>query len=669
MIFLLFLVLTLITAQAAESESLLRPNGVRLSVHSLTEIINRDTLKPAQENDGLPIAPMHYVELPLNHGDPTSPKFRNRYWVDDTYYSPGGPIFFFDNGESDAGGTEAYLRKGATGSLAREFKGYFLASLGRLEESVNLTVPGTRLLILWEHRFYGASMPDMTSAMRFTPDKIADYLKYHTIEQALEDVVVFAKQFTFGNEIVSPGEVPWVFLGGSYPGARGAWMRARNPDIFHASLASSAVVQLQMNFWQYYRVVEETMAKTGYGNCSADIRRLNKWVDNAFDNQNGSAVDQFLEKITGPENSDLWNFFHFDDSPDPEEIWDNRRLNLRGAIEIIFRDFQYVGMNGVLRVFCDGLQYFGDPKRGRTDFRNASGIFEAHNASAAIDIYAKVLAALWPKILDPTDYPPDGVKIDQVYSVDCAISQSTCKEIITLWSWVYQTCVEFGGYQTANVSRPTNLLPKFETLENDLKDCKGWFGNAVAGGPNLDPINKKYGGWNMNPSNVFWSDGEIDPWRSLTPNSIEDNAPKRPSTTKIPSSGSTAGGNTFFGFVIKGGSHCADLGQHVGQGPDENRTNLSPDTIGTKVPAGYVPEADTAHNLFKGALRIWLPAFKAHPLSSESTFNRDTVGSENNRPSRSNSDDEDGEKGLATSLSASRCFYSALIVIGVCAML
>lgn len=56
-------------------------------------------------------------------------------------------------------------------------------------------------------------MPDMTSSMRFTPDKIGAYLKYHTIEQALEDVVVFAKQFTFGNATVSPGQVPWVFLG------------------------------------------------------------------------------------------------------------------------------------------------------------------------------------------------------------------------------------------------------------------------------------------------------------------------------------------------------------------------------------------------------------------------------------------------------------------------
>ncbi|RPB05121.1 hypothetical protein L873DRAFT_1663682 [Choiromyces venosus 120613-1] len=650
MFFPSFLMLILITAQA--TASLFRPNtgSVRLSVHSLTGIINRDILKPSQQNDDLPAVPMRYVELPLNHGDPKSPKFRNRYWVDDTYYSSGGPIFFVDNGEADADGMEAYLRKGASGSLAREFNG---------------------LLILWEHRFYGASMPNMTSAMRFTSDKLAAYLKYHTIEQALEDVVVFAKQFTFGNAVVSPGEVPWVFLGGSYPGARAAWMRARNPDIIHASLASSAPVQLQKNMWQYYRIIEETMPKTGYGNCSADIRNITKWIDNAFDDQNGPTVDQFLGKITGPENSDLWNFFHFDDSPDPAEQWDNRRVNVKAAIEVIYRDFQYVGMNGVLKAFCDGLQYYGDPTRVGTDFRNSRGIFEAHNASAATNIYTDVLAALWPKVLKPTDYPPAGVTMDQLYSADCAKSQDTCKQIITQWSWVYQTCAEFGAYQIANVSRPTNLLPKFETLENELKDCKGWFGDAVAGGPNLDPINKKYGGWNMNPSNVFWSDGEIDPWRVLTLHSVEDNAPKRPSTTKIPSSGSTAGGDTFFGFVMKGGSHCADLGQYVGQGLHENQTSPA---SGTRLPAGYVPDADVAHELFKDALRTWLPAFKAHPLSKDSAFGRDTTnssgaGSGNNQPSSSRGAGGSDKKNLATSLLPSGRFYSVLIIMVACAML
>ena len=101
-------------------------------------------------------------------------------------------------------------------------------------------------------------------------------------------------------------------------------------------------------------------------------------------------------------------------------------------------------MNGVLGALCDGLQYYGDSTNTITNFRNAKGIFEVHNTSAAIDIYTSVLAALWPKVLKKTDYPPDGATISSLENVDCGRYQDTCKSIITQWSWVYQTCIEFG---------------------------------------------------------------------------------------------------------------------------------------------------------------------------------------------------------------------------------
>jgi hypothetical protein len=92
-----------------------------------------------------------------------------------------------------------------------------------------------------------------------TPDELATYFQYLTFEQALEDVAVFAKQFslsTHPNQDFRPNNVPWVFVGGSYPGVRAAYMRLRNPEVIYASLASSAPVQLQEDFWQYYVAAE-----------------------------------------------------------------------------------------------------------------------------------------------------------------------------------------------------------------------------------------------------------------------------------------------------------------------------------------------------------------------------------------------------------------------------
>lgn len=270
-------------------------------------------------------------------------------------------------------------------------------------------------------------------------------------------------------------------------------------------------------------------------------------------------------------------------------------------------------MNGWLGSFCDSLQIYGEKDKSKTSYRTSGSIFGMYSTSDALGIYAAVLASIWPNVLKPEDYPPQGYTLADLYDINCLARPSDCKDIMTQWSWAYQVCSEFGAFQASNTTRPANLLSKIESLEDNLEDCKRWFGNAVSNGPNLDPINVRYGGWNMNPSNVLFTDGEIDPWRGLALNSIDSLAPKRPSTTVIPSSGNTPPGerNPFFGFVVSGGSHCSDLGTHVGTGLSNTSTTSFP---------GYVPAADVAHQLFKDALNVWLPAFKKHTIPTGSTL-------------------------------------------------
>lgn len=107
------------------------------------------------------------------------------------------------------------------------------------------------MVINWEHRFYGASKPHVADASIMEPDKLAEYYKYLTVEQALEDFVTFAKTFKYKGQDMNAGTVPWVFVGGSYPGARAAWLRVRNPEIVHISFASSAPVQVEAEFSEY----------------------------------------------------------------------------------------------------------------------------------------------------------------------------------------------------------------------------------------------------------------------------------------------------------------------------------------------------------------------------------------------------------------------------------
>ena len=119
--------------------------------------------------------------------------------------------------------------------------------------------------ILWEHRYYGDSLPFpvnvrptlvpyANNASDIDNDKentTSEQWQFLTTDQALEDVVYFANRFTlpsarFDSSSTSgasdattknplhPSNTPWVWLGGSYPGVRGALLRVRNPETIFA---------------------------------------------------------------------------------------------------------------------------------------------------------------------------------------------------------------------------------------------------------------------------------------------------------------------------------------------------------------------------------------------------------------------------------------------------
>lgn len=118
----------------------------------------------------------------------------------------------------------------------------------------------------------------------------ADQWKFLTTEQALEDVVYFANSFsnTTNNSsqpALHPSVTPWIWLGGSYPGVRGAFMRVRNPEVIFATWASSAPVHAQVDMSSYYKAAERSLTR----NCSADWVAVTKYVDDVLSGSNATA--------------------------------------------------------------------------------------------------------------------------------------------------------------------------------------------------------------------------------------------------------------------------------------------------------------------------------------------------------------------------------------------
>jgi hypothetical protein len=83
--------------------------------------------------------------------------------------------------------------------------------------------------------------------------------------QSLQDSAYFA------NNVVFPGledrklnaqNVPWIYYGGSYAGAKAAFARSLFPDVFWGGIASSAVTTAVVDFWEYYEVSPHPPSRT-----------------------------------------------------------------------------------------------------------------------------------------------------------------------------------------------------------------------------------------------------------------------------------------------------------------------------------------------------------------------------------------------------------------------
>ena len=151
------------------------------------------------------------------------------------------------------------------------------------------------------YRYYGESLPFPVGS-----NTTKEQWQFHTVEQALEDVIYFAQRFTFSHPDdhtasyrPHPSTTPWVFIGGSYPGIRGAFLRLRNPETIYASWSSSAPVEAQIDMSSYWQAAERALPS----NCSNDWIAVTKYVDDVLINGNSQQVIDLKTRIITAEFS------------------------------------------------------------------------------------------------------------------------------------------------------------------------------------------------------------------------------------------------------------------------------------------------------------------------------------------------------------------------------
>eukprot|EP00767_Chilomastix_cuspidata_P000639 gnl/Chilomastix_cuspidata/117.p1 GENE.gnl/Chilomastix_cuspidata/117~~gnl/Chilomastix_cuspidata/117.p1 ORF type:complete len:503 (+),score=185.92 gnl/Chilomastix_cuspidata/117:763-2271(+) len=393
-----------------------------------------------------------FDEQILDHFDHTNTEvWSQRYYVNDTNYLPGGPIFLMIGGEGEE--TESSVNGHYYyNEFAKELNG---------------------MCVCLEHRFYGQSFP--------TEDSSTENLRYLTSQQALADLAYFHDWFEKQRDLEG---AQWILVGGSYSGNLAAWARLRYPHLFAGALASSAPVHAVYNFDDYLMVI----ANSSGAECAAVYEEATAEVDNLISTEEGreelGSIFNICEGMKiGESHDEIANFYTMITDP-----------------------------------ICGVVQYAaGD------DITNMCDVM-LNGGGSAFENYVQFINDYYGGCFDPT-YTTWIAQLTNV-SKDSVDSSSR--------SWFYQTCVEFGYFQTGDNSPFSNSID-LEYFDDTCRDAYG-----IETRVDTDFTNVFYGALNLRGQNIYLANGIVDPWHALGITSD----PVEPSNVAT---------------LMEGTSHCADM--------------------------------------------------------------------------------------------------------------
>ncbi|XP_050530554.1 putative serine protease K12H4.7 [Daktulosphaira vitifoliae] len=418
-----------------------------------------------------------WFEQKLDHFNPIDNRtWKQRYQINTEYYKEGGPIFLMIGGEGEI--SALWMTNGAWINYAKEFNA---------------------LCIQLEHRFYGKSHP--------TDDMSSENLVYLSSEQALADIAQFIVDIKIQLNISASSK--WIAFGGSYPGSLAAWLRMKYPHLVHAAVSSSGPLLAKLDFYEYFKVVEDALF--GYKpECVTQIKNAN----------------QMLSKLV---------------TSDKNTNYINKKFKLCDPLDIskkkdVSNLFETLAGN-----FAEVVQYNKDNRlsvtteRRKLTLETLCDIMIDESRHSPLDGYAAVNSKfLSVNNLSCTDYTYDNF-IRNYRNVSWNSESAAGGR-----QWTYQTCTEFGFYQTSNQEEHVfgNKFP-IDFFIDMCSDIYGKKYNAELLSKGIKRTNMMYGELNIKENRVIYVHGSVDPWHAL---GITE--------TKIPNTAA---------IYINGTAHCANM--------------------------------------------------------------------------------------------------------------
>ena len=350
------------------------------------------------------------------------------------------------------------------------------------------------LLVDIEHRFYGESYP--------TEDMSTESLKYLSSTQALADLARLIDHIKID---LNTKESKVITVGGSYPGNLAAWFRLKYPSVTHGSIASSAPVTAKLNFYEYMEVVGKSILYFGSQECYNEIETATKQIKQIL--SKGLNSEEVIQL-----SKDYKLCSKMENENDIKIFLSDLMGNIQGTVQYNNEHSGTMNITDVCNVMTkkdDGDAY--------TKFAKLNDLYLAAYGQECVD-------ASWK----------DTIEYMQASGKD---STNAARP------WTYQTCNEFGYYQTCDSShQPFYAWKEYLNVDFYRDMCKESF-NGWSKDPETEWINEQYGEVHIEGSNILFPSGTIDPWHALgVTNSTKFNS----NLNEVP-------------VFILGTAHCNDL--------------------------------------------------------------------------------------------------------------
>ncbi|XP_001868268.2 thymus-specific serine protease [Culex quinquefasciatus] len=336
-----------------------------------------------------------------------------------------------------------------------------------------------------EHRYYGLSRP--------TANTRTDQMRFLNVDQALADLAHFVEEMR--RTIPGAENAKVIMAGGSYSATMVAWFRQKYPHLINGAWASSAPLLAKLDFTEYKEVVSESIRLVGGDACADRIQRAYAQVEALLEQ---GAYDEVAQEFNLCASTDLTKTLD--------------KQNFLSSISDYFAGVVQYHWPGDIEGVCEVIN---DPNY-TTDMEALAGWFTSGSTRCYDASYDSM--------------------ISYYRSTDWTHGANTG----AMRPWFYQTCAEYGWYQTSGSENqifgsgfPVELYIR---MCADLYDYK--FPERLLH-VNVARTNTIYGHMNPEVTNVFFTQGQLDPWRPMgLQEDLNEHSPA---------------------VVIPLASHCADL--------------------------------------------------------------------------------------------------------------